>query len=403
MKKKFYTLLILSTLFFVANAQEDYIDVSKTQTLRLDPRSTRGLTVSQLFDEVKFVPLETTPESLFGRISRLEVANNCYIISDQDTYCILLFNLDGSFKTKIKLEKKPFNFEYRLIDEPLETKIFVQNGLTELTYDLNGKLLKKEDIKQNEFKRPSYYLKPEGIEVNLEYILDDKVYEIAALKDGKVIYKVFQHERDYISKQPDLRTRSTYPNMPNELFFTRPFEYNIYRISPKGIKLDYKLIFPSEFSLAEGFTTVYDNYIKRSDFKNKNRKIFYGLSNPIKSGNYLFFGAKGFVSTRGEKRDFVYNFKTNSLIALVDIEPDALSYYLPVTSIALNPDFSMSGGFSLFKNNYMYTSFSSLDMKALKDQNPNKNVKYNSALAKYFENYKSSNNPVLVVLKPKKD
>lgn len=104
MKKILYPLLILSTIFFVASAQEDHIDVSKTQTLRLDPGSTRGITVSQLFDEVKFVPLETTPESLFGEISRLEVANNCYIISDQDTHCILLFNLDGSFKTKIKLE-----------------------------------------------------------------------------------------------------------------------------------------------------------------------------------------------------------------------------------------------------------------------------------------------------------
>ena len=403
MKKTLYTLLILSTLFFVANAQEDHIDVSKTQTLRLDPRSTRGIAVSQLFDEVKFVPLETTPESLFGYISRLEVTKDSYIISDQDTHCILLFNLNGRFKTKIKLEKKPFNFDYRLIGEPLETKIFVQNGLTELTYDLNGKLLKKEDIKQTEFKKASYYLKPEGIEVKFEYISDDRVYEIAMLKDGKVIYKGFPHAKDFFLKNGDLRPNLTYANMPNELFFTKPYEYNIYRISPKGTVLDYKLVFPSEYSIPLDFIADYDDQIKRLNFRGKNRKIFYGLRNPIRSGNNLFFSTIGLVSTRGEKRDFVYNLKLNSLIALVDIEPDALSYYLPVTSIALNQEFSSSGGFNLFKNNYMYTSFSSLDMKVLKDQNPNKNVKYDSALAKYFENYKSSNNPVLVVLKPKKD
>jgi len=403
MKKTIYTLLILSTIFSVANAQEDHIDVSRTQTLRLDPMSTRGISVSQLFDEVKFVPLETTPESLFGDISRLEVANNYYIISDQDTHCILLFNLDGSFKTKIKLEKKPFNFEYRLIDEPLDTKIFVQNGLTELTYDLNGKLLKKEEIKQNEFKKVSYYLKPEGIEVKIEYISDDRVYEIAMLKYGKVIYRAFPHEKDYFLKNGDLRTILKYADTPNELLFTRPYEYNIYRISPKGFKLDYKLLFPSEYSIPVDFTANYNDMIKRLDFKNKNRKIFYGLRNPVISGNYLFFNTIGLVSTRGEKRDFVYNLKLNSLIALVDIEPDALSYYLPVTSIALNPFFSMNGGFHLFKNSYLYTSFSSLEMKALKDQNPNKNVKYDSALTKYFENYNSANNRVLVVLKPKKD
>lgn len=403
MKKTLYTLLILSTLFFVANAQEDHIDVSKTQTLRLDPRATRGIAVSQLFDEVKFVPLETTPESLFGRISRLEVANNCYIISDQDTHCILLFNLNGSFKTKIKLEKKPYPFEYRLINEPLETKIFVQNGLTELTYDLSGKLLKKEEIKQNEFKRPSYHLKPEGIDVKQEYISDDRAYEIVMVKNDKVMYKIFPHAKDFFLKNGDLRPTLKYASMPNELLFTKPYEYNIYRISPKGAVLDYKLIFPSEYTIPIDFTANYDDMTKRMDFQNKNKKIFYGLRNPIKSGNYLFFSTTGLVSTRGEKRDFVYNFKLNTLIALVDIEPDALSFYLPVTSIALNPDFSMSGGFRLFKNNYMYTSFSSLEMKALKDQNPNKNVKYDSALAKYFENYNRENNPVLLVLKPKKD
>lgn len=402
MKKTLFTLLILSTIFFVANAQEDHIDVSKTQTLRLDPRSTRGIAVSQLFDEVKFVPLETTPESLFGYISKLEVTKDSYIISDQDTHCILLFNLNGSFKTKIKLEKKPYNFDYRLIGEPLETKIFVQNGLTELTYDLNGKLLKKEEITKNEFKKVSHYLKPEGIEVKYEYISDDKVYEIAMIKDGKVTYKVFPHDKDYFLKNGDLRTILKYASMPNEPLFTRPYEYNIYRIAPKGAVLDYKLIFPSEYSIPVNFRADYD-VTKRMDFRNKNRKIFYGLSNPIRSGNYLFFSTIGLVSTRGEKRDFVYNLKTNSLIALVDIEPDALSYYLPVTPIALNPDFSMSGGFHLFKNNYMYTSFSSLDMKVLKDQNPNKDVKYDSALRKYFNTYNRSNNPVLVVLKPKKD
>lgn len=402
MKKTLYTLLILSMIFFVANAQEDHIDVSKAQTLRLDPMSSRGISVSQLFDEVKFVPLETTPESLFGDISRLEVADNYYIISDQDTHSILLFNLDGSFKTKIKLEKKPFNFDYRLINEPLETKIFVQNGLTELTYNLNGKLLKKVEIKQNEFKKVSHYLKSEGIEVKNDYISEDHAYEIAMIKDGKVIYKVFPHDKDFF-KQSDLRTSLNYANVSNELFFTKPYEYNIFRISPKGAMLDYKLVFPSEYSIPVDFTADYDNMTKRLDFRNKNKKIFYGLRNPIKSGNYLFFNTIGLVSTRGEKRDFVYNLKTSNLIAVGDIEPDALSYYLPITSIAISPFFSMNGGFYLFKNSYLYTSFSSQEMKVLKDQNPNKNVKYGTALVKYFKSYNSANNRVLVVLKPKKD
>ncbi|RZL13073.1 MAG: 6-bladed beta-propeller, partial [Pedobacter sp.] len=54
------------------------------KTLRLDPSTARGAAASQVFDEVKFIPLETTKESLFGSISQFVVTDGNYIVYDYD-------------------------------------------------------------------------------------------------------------------------------------------------------------------------------------------------------------------------------------------------------------------------------------------------------------------------------
>ena len=95
---------ILITISSFANAQTSIIDTSKTKILRVDPKYAIGVTASQLFDEVTFLPLETSQKSMFGAISQMEVARDCYIIYDQDTGYILLFGLNGSFKNKFKVK-----------------------------------------------------------------------------------------------------------------------------------------------------------------------------------------------------------------------------------------------------------------------------------------------------------
>lgn len=80
--------------------QEGKVDSSGMVTLRIDPQSARGANVSQVFDEVKFIPLETTKESLFGSIYDLRIVKNQFILFDQDTKAVLIFGRDGKFKGK---------------------------------------------------------------------------------------------------------------------------------------------------------------------------------------------------------------------------------------------------------------------------------------------------------------
>ncbi|WP_449436084.1 6-bladed beta-propeller [Pedobacter steynii] len=86
------------------------IDSSKMVTLRIDPSSARGSTVSQFFDEVNFIPLETTKESLFGSISQLKMTNDNYFVFDWETKAVLIFTKSGKYVAKVsasKIEKDP--------------------------------------------------------------------------------------------------------------------------------------------------------------------------------------------------------------------------------------------------------------------------------------------------------
>lgn len=80
------------------------IDTSNVQILRIDPSNATGGNASEIFESIKYIPLQTTKESLFGKIGQLEITDQYFIILDQSTNSILFFNKDGTYHHKIKVE-----------------------------------------------------------------------------------------------------------------------------------------------------------------------------------------------------------------------------------------------------------------------------------------------------------
>ena len=100
------------SIFFIGSlameitfAQASKIDSTNFRTLRIDPASSRGAAASQLFDEVQFIPLETTKESMFGSISQLHLTDDSFVIWDYDTKSILIFTKEGKYRAKINGSK----------------------------------------------------------------------------------------------------------------------------------------------------------------------------------------------------------------------------------------------------------------------------------------------------------
>ena len=75
--------------------------IAQPTTIRIDPAHARGGTASQIFEKVNFIPLETTKESLFGKIDQLAVTKDYFIILDEQTNSILIFKKNGKFHAKI--------------------------------------------------------------------------------------------------------------------------------------------------------------------------------------------------------------------------------------------------------------------------------------------------------------
>src|SRR6187549_3838737 len=88
--------IILVVLFF----SEDSFAQSE-RTLRIDPSTISSVPASLVLEEVNYIPLETTRESLFGAVSQLLITDKYFIIRDRDTHCILLFLKNGKYHCKI--------------------------------------------------------------------------------------------------------------------------------------------------------------------------------------------------------------------------------------------------------------------------------------------------------------
>ncbi|RZK54342.1 MAG: 6-bladed beta-propeller [Pedobacter sp.] len=147
-----YVLLYAQSLTLSTFAQTGKVDSSNIVTLRIDPQSARGAAVSQIFDEVKFIPLETTKESLFGNIAQLKVAGNKLIIYDYDTKAVLLFSNEGKFITKIdaarlqtdkedKEKAQSYGFMTVIEEGKDYIVIFTNNNAQYFTFE--GKFVKK--------------------------------------------------------------------------------------------------------------------------------------------------------------------------------------------------------------------------------------------------------------------
>ncbi|MCX2474193.1 6-bladed beta-propeller [Pedobacter sp. MC2016-05] len=406
-------------LFFAAgniSAQITKVDSSEMVTLRIDPESARGAKVSEIFEEVKFIPLETTKESLFGSIDHLELTKNCFVIYDHDTKAVLIFNKNGKFKAKVNSSKlnesdekdKQAFYGFKLIKTNETELIRIASGKKYYLFDLEGKLTKKylremKDSKENHFKFADSITSIAPFHVSRDG-KDSTFHEIAILNNKKEVALYFPLEFDRFKTDQYIGSGNpiTDSHLKNELFYIRYYDYNIYRIKPKSLSLAYRIIFPANNSVPKDFLTNPDYKNKRIEYFQKNPTQIYGISNPYLIGYNLYLKANTWGWNLDSKTALIHNLQTGALTSIKNLEADSLSQFLPVTDGGSFTDF-YNHGFHLYEDEYLYTSYSSLAMFSFKDSSVTRNIKYDPLLSKYFETQNKKSNPVIIQLKPKKN
>ncbi|MES2416551.1 MAG: 6-bladed beta-propeller [Bacteroidota bacterium] len=413
------TLVVLGLLWLGTTtfAQTAKVDSSAMVTLRIDPETAKGATVSQIFDEVEFIPLETTKESLFGKIYQLKATKDYYVIYDYDTKSVLIFTKKGKFHAKISTDiikqeegdqKEQLQFfGFQLIKTDGTDQIRTYSRKNVYYFNLDAKLIRKNPISEEKleqiypFTAANKALKINQLKVEGK---DSLFHEIVLFNKNDEVASYFPYAANRFKTDQYLGGSST-PiidyGVANEFFYLRYYDFNIYKITPDAVSLAYRLIFPATNSLPKGFMDNADYKNKRIAYFQKNQEIFYGLTDTYQIGNQLFLKMRSMAFDKNKKNALIYHLQTGELTSIKDIEPDSLSSFLPITDAGVFYDYYRYG-IHLFDNQSIYTSYSSLAMFTFKEQRAGKQANYNEVLTTYFNTQNKKSNPVLIRLKPKK-
>lgn len=379
-------------------------------TLRIDPTTAQGGTVSQLIDSVVFTPLETNPQSSFGQIDQLEVTDKYFIILDQQTNSILIFTRKGDFHAKIELKKAYHSGEYHI-------PAFNYNKFTHFIeipfsrsfsfcYNTDGQFVKKMVVfdfeyglilGKNTLAYYSYHSDPR--------FKDSTAYELVVAKDSVPLKKYFPYNMKTATLKDKDMLYSNHINFyrldDTAAFFLRPYDYTLYTLSPETLYASYQFIFPAMNSLPANFTTDSSLNYKRLSFIEENKDIIYGLSNVYKVGDNLFF--KLLDRNTPGANSYLYNLRSNNLLCIDKISPDKKSYYLPITDAQIGVNFK-NHGFLTEDKGFLFTSYSSQTLFQQEEISLNKDFKYPPTLFKYLNNKKNArSNPIIIQMRFKTD
>ena len=424
MKQSF--LLIIAAIFSAVSFSQKVTDLRIAPTYATNPRA------SQVFDEINYIPLETTKESLFGTINQLEVTEKYFIVFDNATNAILVFEKNGKFHAKIS--GRPLNissFKYakendRILVYSVNNKSIsadIQNKFEKNTdealnlyrkffkltyYDLDGKKLPAK-APENTFSLAnlSSIDLPNGITFSNFAIADEQMRDSSAnqlnlYKNGELYQSYFPYntQRDVAQFGKYLGRSSGFTKSANDtiVYFTRPLEYKIYQLTPHTLTEKYKLIFPMSNTIPQTFFTDNISQEDRRSYFNDNRAIITGISNVYVMNNWLLFKINNNDRNRNTTNNFIYDLRSGNLISLNKTGPDSTCYFLPVFDYPFSYE-----SFKAIDKNYFYTYISSARMFQARDATADKNPEYPEQLKKYFAKGDKRDNPVMVQLKLKQD
>lgn len=410
---KFIIIIFLITSYTIAYSQSPakfYIDRSKTY----------GGAVSDYFDSVEYIPLETTKASLFGTPTFLVVTDSSIVIGDADTYSLLFFSLSGKFITKDQL---PRSLGFYIQSDPNTFNIIVDlfpgasSGNGEVrTYSSTGRLIKKEkkyfettNIKSVTPLDSGYYAQQE-----LKFIPLSKVLTSEPLPLIKIYNKSNSLVREFFNVSP-----GDYPFLfafkggvtmstnaeKKSAFFVIPYDYGLYRLTKDSATKIGEFIFPAQNVIPTNILTSHD--YKKLDSTARALKLSLDLIESVKNINYhgsklLFTLQKKMTILPDATGDliydplnFLYDTLTGKVIAFEKIYPDSLSCNLPIMD-----GFSSSSGMN-YGSGYIYSSISSLKLFQAMEKIKEKKTKYPLVLQEYFQTQDRKSNPVIVKMKLK--
>lgn len=363
------------------------------------------ISASEVFEEINYVPLETTKRSVFGALQQLIVTKDHFILSDRETNCIFVFYKNGKFLSKIV--RQPSERQLFWVDQNKQEIIFMIGMKSFHYYSYNGSKLRVETKSKLEFSVDSHFFQ-DGITAYSAYIVNEKFFkdtvnhEVLLARNDKV-YASFL---PYNMKNSALTT----DNLPNReqgpffasgnsswVYYARPYDYNVYKVTTSDMYEKFTFVFPSENSFSKA--NFNDPLFKRDarQYFRSNPDLISRISHIYQIDSCISFK----LTTAGKKfGPMLYNLKNQTLVSFLSINPDSKSYFMPVNDSKDVSGFADQGALYC-DGKYFYSSVSSSALIVRRKQNIDKNIMYPKVLSAYFEKASMMDNPVILQIKPK--
>ncbi|GAA3923889.1 6-bladed beta-propeller [Chitinophaga oryziterrae] len=365
-------------------------------TIRMDPDNVLGGSVSQLFDSVEYIPLQTTKESLFGRIDRLQVADDLFFILDRSSDQVLIFKKDGKYKSKIQMQRYVKSTTQQgissfMVDEDKKWVIVNNDTKPDVLYFFNyqGNLVKTIVGKQwsnfGYLDQHNYLMAANGD------ILDSASGLRANCLITDTSTKVIK--KSLVKIVPGMMgSGQVVDKVPGEkeVIYAGAFDFSIYKIGITGIENKIKFIFPVIYTPPkEIYGTSYENQIKYTH--EVNPKMLMGFLDIHTSGNFLTFSLMhiGFGHP-----SYIYSASSQNIYSMGNINTDSAHYFLPVISDG--------GNIYAADRNYFYSHIPVYYFKSgYNDNLKNRKAAYPDKIRRLYTSFGNYDNPIIIRLKPK--
>ncbi len=312
---------------------------ASAKILRIAPSAASDGIEGELFDSIRYVPLETIKESEFREITQLMVTRDRYIILDKSLDIVLFFDKSGHFIHKIAPDNKDIPTPYSRIsyitvnEQEQTTTCFYLGNFFNYCFDLNGSFLRQEHVKMRvretiplgDLEARYYSYRTESTEPKDGFFPN---VEIVDSETGRprASYLYFDTAKvDYIKELLGAQ-QYFYRSGQEQILFTQPYNYTIYALAPSGILTEkYRIILPMENSLPVDFLTNTNYNGRRKAYIPANRpttdieanQFVYATQNqnraPIVYSFTNLYQVKEWLTFRMAGKSLLYNVKTDNL------------------------------------------------------------------------------------------
>lgn len=371
-------------------------DARHTEAIRIDPSASFGATVSDLFEEVNFIPLETTKESLFSRIGEMQVTDKYFIIYDHNGNNVLFFTKDGKFHNKADLKKANVSIIDGFSVNHRKSEIVVrsyQKGNRLLIFDFNGSFIREE---KGDSIGPHFMVLDSGYVAyenphrrketpHFDFFISDSTGKVVK---SELPYRIGRKSMD--GAMP-ISYPFSYSPQTRQYVYSKLGDYAVHFFTHRGIIKTYQFILPADISLPQGYLTDSSMLGNRYRYLSDNPGRVYKLNRLFSLDDHLLFHLE-VMGPADRDRILVYNMKNRQLFSFGKVTPDSSCFHLPIIG--------RGAGLLATDDKYLYVSVGAPSLDRMNKER-SVQVPYNQVLSDFFSKDVRMNNPVLIQLKLK--